>query len=106
MESPGGAGGRTGTTVAVSGLAARTRVAVSFALGAAAEGGVGSGGGGRPDSRSGSGGIGDGAVRGLAGTIESDAGVESGLTTVPALVVSGPDGGRLDASEALLPNTT
>jgi len=45
-------------------------------------------------------------VRGPAGIVESDAGVESGLTTVPALVVSGPEGARLDASEVRLPNTT
>ena len=96
-----------GTTVAVSGLAVRTRVAVSFGLGAATEGGFRSGGGGRfvPPFASGRLG-GDGAGRGLAGTVESDAGIESGLTTVPALVVSGPDGARFCSLEAGLPNTT
>ena len=96
-----------GTTVAVSGLAARTRVAVSFVLGAAFEGGFRSGGSGRSVPPFVSGRLGsDGAVRGLAGTVESDAGIESGLTTVPALVVSGPDGARLGSLEARLPNTT
>ena len=95
-----------GTTVAVSGVAARTRVAVSFVLGAVTEGGFRSGGGRSvPPFVSGRLG-GDGAVRGLAGTVESDAGIESGLTTVPALVVSGPDGARLGSFEARLPNTT
>ena len=96
-----------GTTVAVSGLAARTRFAVSFVLGAASEGGFRTGGFGRSVPPFVSGRLGgDGTVRGLAGTVESDAGIESGLTTVPALVVSGPDGARLGSLEARLPNTT
>ena len=106
MESREAVGRRTGTTVAVSGLAARTRVSVSFALGAATEGGVRSGGNGRSVPPLVPGRLGDGDVRGLARTVESDAGIESGLTTVPALVVSGPDGAGLGASEARVPSTT